>query len=531
MPMNSDTNQPWWQSSVIYQIYPRSFQDSNGDGIGDLPGITRRLDYLQDLGVDAIWLSPIFRSPMHDFGYDISDYRAIDPVFGTANDFKHLLREADHRRIRIILDGVFNHTSDEHPWFRESRSSTDNPRRDWYIWRRKRNNWRSIFGGPGWEKDDATGEYYFHSFLTQQPDLNWHNPAVESAVVDEIRYWLDQGVSGYRLDVINFFFKDAGFRNNPFGLGPTPRPYDLQQHIYDRNRPELHDLMKRMRSVFDEYDAMMVGEIFSETRDARLAASYLGAGDQLHLSFDFSLMYTPWDARRFEAELRTYHDAIHPDAWPCTVLSNHDQPRSLTRFGKRDADRRARVMAVLLMTVRGTPFLYYGEEIGMTDARIRRRQIVDPLGKRYWPFHPGRDPARTPMQWSAGEHAGFTTAQPWLPVHPGYPHTNVDSQLQDGDSLLAFTRQLTRLRREHPELRAAGLEFAESGTVPPDVLAYRRGDMNIFLNFSHRNQSVAVAGPQSIILSSRQRTETEMSGQIPLQPCEAVICRPIATGR
>lgn len=515
--------QPWWAGAVIYQIYPRSFQDSSGDGVGDLPGITRRLDYLQDLGVDALWLSPIFKSPMHDFGYDISDYREIDPVFGTKEDFRELLGEAGRRGIRIILDGVFNHTSHLHPWFVESRSSTSNPKRDWYIWRRKRNNWLSIFGGGAWEKDATTGEYYLHSFLKEQPDLNWRNPEVKAAVFGELKYWLDLGVAGFRFDVINFFFKDAQFRDNPFGLGPTPRPYDLQRHIYDRNRPDLHELLGELRELLDGYDAMMVGEVFSETPDAQLAASCLGRGDELHLSFDFSLMYTKWGAGEFRARLQQYHEKIHENAWPCTVLSNHDQPRSLSRFGGKDAQARARVLAALLMTMRGTPFLYYGEEIGMRDIRIKRGEIVDPVGKKYWPFHKGRDPARTPMQWSAGEHAGFSPAKPWLPVHPEFAACNVEQQCDDPDSLLNFHKRLIALRKDHPALREGGLRIEPATRGADDVLIYHRDGLSVLLNFARRGRPIKLAASGKVLLSTHRESGGVTGDTIRAYPYEGTI--------
>ncbi|MCB0220595.1 MAG: alpha-glucosidase [Chrysiogenetes bacterium] len=514
---------PWWSGAVIYQIYPRSFQDGNGDGIGDLPGITRRLDYLQGLGVNALWLSPIFESPMHDFGYDISDYRAIDSVFGTLEDFRTLLREARRRGIRIILDGVFNHTSHLHPWFVESRSSKTNPKRDWYIWRRKRNNWLSIFGGGAWEKDATTGEYYLHSFLKEQPDLNWRNPEVKAAVFSELKYWLDMGVAGFRFDVINFFFKDAQFRDNPFGLGPTPRPYDWQRHIFDRNRPELHELLGELRELLDRYDAMMVGEVFSETPDARLAASCLGRGDELHLSFDFSLMYTKWSAGAFRARLREYHESIHEKAWPCTVLSNHDQPRSLTRFGGRDAHERAKVLAALLMTMRGTPFLYYGEEIGMRDLKIRRSEIVDPVGKKYWPFHKGRDPARTPMQWSGSEHAGFSSARPWLPVHPEFGMCNVERQRDDPDSLLSFHKRLIACRKDHRALREGGLKIENGNRGAEDVLIYHRDELSVVLNFSNRSKAIEIPRPGKVVFSTHRDAGAALGDGAWAYPYEATI--------
>ena len=398
----------WWKHGVIYQIYPRSFYDSNNDGIGDIPGIIEKLDYLQDLGIDGIWISPINTSPMFDFGYDISDYRGIDPVFGNEKDFNRLLKEAHRRKIHIIMDLVANHTSHLHPWFIESRSSVDNPKSDWYIWHdgingKPPNNWLGAFGGKAWEWDNTRKQYYLHSFLIEQPDLNWRNSKMKKALYNEIRYWLDKGVDGFRLDVINFFLKDEALRNNSYFLGPRPRLYDLQIHAFDRNRPEMHDILKELRSVFDEYEErMMVGEVFSPFPDAELSSSYLGNGeDELHLAFDFSLFYKKkWDAHLIFQYISKWISLVPENGWPCHVMSNHDQPRSISRIGGgKDALKRAKIIAVLMLTLKGTPFIYYGEEIGMSDGSIKRKEIVDPVGKQYWPLHKGRDPVRTPMQW------------------------------------------------------------------------------------------------------------------------------------
>lgn len=525
--MTAKENVPWWKRGVIYQIYPRSFFDTDGDGTGDLPGITAKLDYLADLGVDGIWLSPINRSPMFDFGYDISDYRAIDPVFGTREDFRHLLDQAHERSIRVILDLVVNHTSHRHPWFEASRSSRDNPKRDWYIWRdgqngRPPNNWLAAFGGRAWQWDPSTGQFYLHSFLKEQPDLNWRNPEVLRAVEDEMRYWLDMGVDGFRLDVVNFFVKDARLRSNPFGLGPTPRPYDLQRHVYDRNQPETLEMVRAFRRLIDQYDdRMLVGEVYAPAPgDPGLSAAYLGSGeDALHLSFDFSLIYRRYGARRFAEAIRQWMAAVPPGGWPCHVLNNHDQPRSLSRCGGgRHAPARARVLAALLLTLHGTPFLYYGEEIGMRDGKIPRRRIVDPVGKKYWPLHKGRDPARTPMPWSDAPSAGFTTGEPWLPVNPDYRRVNVQNQRNDPDSLLGFYKRLIALRRGTPALSLG--DWAPAEASGDSVLAYYRQwkqeRLLVALNFSaapgrmplspgtpartlfgtHRREGESAAGPE-----------------------------------
>jgi len=526
---------PWWKEGVIYQIYPRSFRDAGGDGVGDIPGVIEKLDYLSDLGVDGIWLSPVNTSPMFDFGYDVSDYRGIDPVFGTRKDFDRLIKEAHRRRIRIVMDLVMNHTSHLHPWFVESRSSRENPKRDWYIWRdavggKKPNNWMAYFGGRAWEWDDTTGQYYLHSFLKEQPDLNWRNPAMRKAALGEIRYWLDRGVDGFRLDVINLFVKDDRFRSNPFHLGPHPRPYDLQKHIYDRNRPELHEILREWRRLMDRYgDTMLVGEIVAEKPDPALAASYLGDGtDELHLAFDFSLINTKWDAGRFLKCLVDYHGCIPEKGWPCAVLSNHDQVRSLTRYaGGIHAEKRARVAAALLITMRGTPFIYYGEEIGMKEGCLRKNEIVDPVGKRYWPFYKGRDGARTPMQWSPGPGAGFSAAEPWLPLCDDYREVNVWRQDADSGSLLNFYRRLIALRKKSPALRRGAMEFLDAGK---DILSFARkegGDEKlVILNFAaaERRASLRLPGPWRVDLSTHRRSG-ESSADVPggLAPLEATV--------
>lgn len=533
-----ETDRLWWKHGVLYQIYPRSFFDSNGDGIGDIPGITQKLDYIAALGVDGIWLSPINTSPMYDFGYDISDYRAIDPVFGADGDFQRLIEEAHARGIRIIMDLVVNHTSHLHPWFIESRASKDNPKRDWYIWRdgingEPPNNWMAAFGGRAWEWDSETGQYYLHSFLKEQPDVNWRNERLKKAIFGEIRYWLDRGVDGFRLDVVNQFVKDDRFRSNPFTIGPRPRPYDMQRHLYDRNRPELHGILREFRALLDRYhERMSVGEINAEPPgDPVLAASYLGSGDdELHLAFDFSLLFTKWSARRFFEVLKKWDGLIPAKGWPCYVLSNHDQPRAISRYASgNDTMKRAKVAAAMLLTLRGTPFIYYGEEIGMKNGRLRRKEIVDPLGKKYWPFHPGRDPERTPMQWDSSPHAGFSAAAPWLPTNPDYREINVERSLRDPGSLLNFYKELIKLRREKPALNRGGWRAAAGMTG--DVLGYfretERQSIFVALNFSRATQAIAATGSDGIwkaLFSTHKPSGDCFSGlRMKLAPYEVVI--------
>ena len=528
----------WWKRGVIYQIYPRSFADSNGDGIGDLPGIIGRLDYLADLGVDAIWLSPIHSSPMADFGYDVSDYCEIDPVFGTLADFDSLVGEARRRGIRVVMDLVLNHTSVRHPWFLESRSSRDNPKRDWYIWRDGSgggppNNWQASFGGGAWEWDERTGQYYLHSFMREQPDVNWRNPEQKEAMLAAVRFWLDRGVAGFRLDVINWLVKDELYRSNPFGLGPTPRPYDLQRHLYDRNRPETHAIARELRALMDSSEGrMLVGEVYAEPPgDPVLSASYLRPGDELHLAFDFSLLFSKWSAARFYRSIARWMEALPPGGWPCHVLSNHDQPRSasrLARGSRAEADARARVAAVLLLTLRGTPFLYYGEELGMRDGRIRRSEIVDPIGRRYWPLNRGRDAERTPMPWSDGESAGFTSGRPWLPVDPEHREINVERQARDAASLLNFYKRLIVLRRERRALTAG--EWIPAVAGKGEVIAYYRvaGDERILvaLNFARSLRKLPVERPEDwrvLCSTHRGAGETQSGLALSLGPYEATI--------
>jgi len=493
-------SKPWWQTAVFYQIYPRSFADSNDDGIGDLPGIIGKLDYIADLGIDALWISPIYPSPMADNGYDVSDYTGIGPEFGTMEDFKALLVEAHKRDIRVILDLVLNHTSNEHPWFLEASSSRDDPKRDWYIWHdgrpgnppRPPNNWRASFGGRAWEWDPRTRQYYLHSFTSEQPDVNWRNLQLREAIYNVLRFWLDLGVDGFRLDVVNWFVHDDQFRSNPCKLGR--RPYDMQRHIYDRNHPLNIEVMKEIRAVVDSYpDKMTVGEVFTEPPgDPDLVLQYYGQGKGLHSAFNFAFLYCKWDPACFAKVVEQWEAALGPDLWPVYTLSNHDNPRAASRYGKKDETLpRARVAAAMLLTLRCTPFLYYGEEIGMCDGRIPRSELRDPVGIRYWPFNPGRDPARTPMQWDDSRNAGFSSADPWLPVNADYPQVNVAAQEQDEDSLLHWYRRLLYLRRGQPALQKGAYRTikADSNTYVFER-CYNGRQIVVALNFTNRAQAI-----------------------------------------
>ncbi len=424
----SESAESWWRHGIFYQVYPRSFQDSNADGVGDIAGIIDRLPYLLALGVDAIWLSPIFPSPMADFGYDIADYTGIDPLFGSIEDFDALISAVHASGLKLILDLVPNHTSDQHPWFIESRRSRDAQKRDWYIWREPAadggppNNWMSEFGGSAWAYDAATRQYYYHAFLAQQPDLNWRNPEVRQAIHDVMRFWLRKGVDGFRVDVIWHLIKDAEFRDNPSNPNYSEgRP--LHEKIltrYSNDQPEVHDVIAQMRRVIDEFDArVLIGEIYLPFE--RLVAYYGKDLSGAHLPFNFALLSAPWNARSVEKIIADYEAALPAGAWPNWVLGNHDRPRVASRVGPAQA----RVAAMLLLTLRGTPTLYYGDEIGMHQVAIAPDQVRDPFEKNVPGIGVGRDGCRTPMQWNATPHAGFSTATPWLPLSDDFAQENV----------------------------------------------------------------------------------------------------------
>lgn len=482
----------WWRDGVIYQIYPRSFSDSNNDGLGDLPGITKHLDYLAQLGIEAIWLSPFYPTPDADFGYDISDHTQVDTRFGNMQDFDHLIEQAHARDIRIVLDLVLNHTSDQHPWFLESRSSLSNPKRDWYIWREKKNNWKAVFGGSGWTYDATTNQYYYHMFLPEQPDLNWRNPEVRKAQLDVVRFWLERGVDGFRLDVFNVYFKDADFKDNPAKIGI--RSFDRQIHLNDTNQTEMYPLLQELRSILDNYpQRYSVGETFMASPEK--AASYVG-DHLLHAAFSFDFtkndLIFPWKPGWILKQVLLREKLFKDKLWPTTVMSNHDLPRAASRYSHNEEDIQARFAMTILMTLRGTPFLYYGEEIGMRDLRLKRSQIMDPPGKRYWPFYKGRDGCRGPMQWDGSIFSGFSKSKPWLPVHFDHFNRNVSHQDPDPDSMLNFTRLLIDLRKRYPALRKG--DFNALVSKSHHVLAYLRHvpeqTILVAINFSKRKINV-----------------------------------------
>jgi alpha-glucosidase len=464
----------WWERGIIYQIYPRSFLDSNGDGVGDLAGIRSKLGYVQWLGVDAIWISPIFPSPMADFGYDISNYTDIDPIFGTLADFDALLADAHGRGLKLLLDYVPNHTSKQHPWFIESRAARDSAKRDWYIWRDPApgggppNNWLSNFGGGAWEWDQKTGQYYYHAFLKEQPDLNWRNPQVQEAMLGVLRFWLDRGVDGFRVDVMHHIVKDSEFRDNPPNPAWRPEMSPNRELLttYTADRPEVHPIIERMRNVLEAYDdRMLVGEIYLPVE--RLVTYYGASGKGAHLPFNFQLIGLPWNARDLTAAIDRYEALLPSFGWPNWVLGNHDKPRIAARIGAAQA----RVAAMLLLTLRGTPTMYYGDEIGMRDVPILPDQVQDPFEKNVPGLGLGRDPERTPMQWEDCANAGFTTGQPWLPLADDYMTVNVSVESKLPTSILTLYRRLIDLRRLEPALSVG--EFAPLPAAD-DLLAYVR---------------------------------------------------------
>jgi alpha-glucosidase len=498
----------WWRDGVIYQVFPRSYMDSDGDGLGDLPGIISRLDYIQELGVDAIWLSPLCPAPDCDFGYDISDYTDVDQRFGTLDDFDQLVEGAHARNLRVVMDMVLNHTSDQHPWFLESRQSLKNPRRDWYIWRDRPNNWQAVFGGPAWEFDPLTGQYYLHLFTTGQPDVNWRNPQVRKAMLDVFHFWLERGVDGFRLDVFNAYFKHSDLPDNPGELGLVP--FLRQRHLYDIDQPEMLPLLNELRGLLDAYpERYAVGETFMATPEKTV--SYCGPG-KLHAAFSFDFTTTnisfPWKAGWVKAKvLDREHIFSAANVWPTTVMSNHDLPRAASRYRRGEDDAQAFIAMTLLLTLRGTPFLYYGEEIGMRDIKLRRSEILDPPGKKFWSFYKGRDGYRAPMQWDNSPNAGFSSAKPWLPAHSDYPLRNVERQRQDPASLFSFTKTLLALRKELPALQRGDMTYLED--LPRDVLAYLRQspDQAVLVAVNFGRDSVSYQLPQGeweVVLASGQ---------------------------
>lgn len=534
--------EPWWKTAVFYQIYPRSYADSTGNGIGDLRGIINRFSHIEKLGIDAIWFSPFFTSPQKDFGYDISDYKAINPEYGSMADFDELLELAHGKGIKIILDMVLNHTSDQHAWFLESRKSKDNPYRDWYIWRdgkgrKPPNNWKSVFGGSAWTYEEQTGQWYYHRFVKEQPDLNYRTPNVKDAMFDQIRFWLDKGVDGFRLDVINMIFEYEDLRNNPRSRHLLPSKkhtaYLFQNHLYDQDLPETHTFCTELREVVDSYsgDRVLIGEVFSTFNAIR---SFYGDNDELHLVFNFDFMKRPFKAQSFREAIEISEKEFSNPLWPCYVFSNHDDVRLISRMG--NDVRKARLLALMLLTLRGTPFIYYGEEIGMKQAKIPRNKMVDPLGKHFWysPIPIGRDGCRTPMQWDDSTNAGFSPisqeVETWLPIPQDYKAINVKSQENDPNSLLNFYKNLLRIRKEQKSLQLGKLEIIP---LHKNCLSYIRSYKNekslVVLNFSknsllipYRDANPDIQG--KIVFSTYNQVSTnDKNAKIKLRMYEGLI--------
>lgn len=527
----------WWQRGIVYQIYPRSFKDSNGDGIGDIPGIIEKLDYLNDgtensLGVDAIWISPFYVSPMADFGYDVADYCDIDPIFGTLEDFDRLVEEAHKRGIKIIIDWVPNHTSDQHPWFIESRSSRDNPKHDWYIWRDAKpdgsrpNNWGSIFGGPAWEWDETRQQYYYHMFVKEQPDLNWANPAVEQAMTEVLHFWMKRGVDGFRMDVVYLIHKAEGLPDNPIDPNADPNLpendiFGRQIHLYDGAQPAVHKYLRKFREITDRYgDTTIVGEIWED--DLSKWAEYYGPeGDELQLPFNFRLMQLrEWSAKVVRTSVDELEGVLPEFAWPNYVLGNHDRKRPATRVGSQ---AQARVAQMLLLTLRGTPTLYQGDELGMEEADIPREQWVDPWGIN---LGVSRDGCRTPMQWDDSRYAGFSEVAPWLPVQEDSVWRNVADMSKDPRSFLTMVKRLIHLRRKTPAL-AIG-DYRALDTAPEGVYAYVRShggqEVLVALNMTDTPKTLPLTDSGEILLNTHLDREGELTGgELELRADEGIV--------
>ena len=507
----------WWRGAVIYEVYPRSFQDTAGDGVGDLAGVATRLPYISDLGVDAIWIAPFFVSPMKDFGYDVSNYTDVDPLFGSLADFDYLVAEAHARGIKVIVDQVLSHTSDQHPWFRESRLSRDNPKADWYVWTDPNpdgsppNNWLSLFGGCAWQWDTRRCQYYLHNFLVEQPDLNFHNPQVQDALLDAVKFWLERGVDGFRLDTVNFYFHSKSLQSNPPATSrdapeaPAVNPYNYQDHIYDKSQPENLTFLRRLRALLDRYPGRTtIGEVGDAERSLATMAAYTSGGDKLHMCYTFDFLGPTFAARHFRDRIAAV-EAIVGDGWPCWAFSNHDVVRHISRWAHAtplDADRLARLAASILMSLRGSVCIYQGEELGFTEAVLLFEDLADPYGLRFWPEYHGRDGCRTPMVWEAeAPYGGFSTVKPWLPVAPAQVALAVNRQTGDAGSIHSHYRRLIALRNAHAALRGGAIALVDA---PDDVLAFVRegGGEQIVCLFNFAAVEVAVDLPAGTAVTS-----------------------------
>jgi alpha-glucosidase len=520
----------WWRGAVIYQVYPRSFQDSDGDGIGDLPGLTRRLSHIADLGADAIWLSPVFRSPMADMGYDVSDYTDIDPLFGTLADFDTMLAAAHRLGLKVIIDQVISHSAAAHPFFRESRASRDNPRADWYVWADPRpdggppNNWLSVFGGPAWEWDSRRRQYYLHNFLPSQPDFNYHNQSVQDWALSVLKFWLDRGVDGFRLDTVNYYFHDKRLRRNPPALRPDTRPpanpLEMQDQRYSKNRPENLAFLERLRALLDGYDGRaMVGEVGDSGDTAiRLMAAYTGPR-RLHMAYSFELLGPAFTPAHFRSRIEAFFRGA-PGGWPCWAFSNHDVIRHATRWADHgpDGDAVARLAAAMLLSFPGSVCLYQGEELGQTETDILFDELTDPPGIAFWPDYKGRDGCRTPMVWDGSPNGGFTGGRPWLPVKPPQAARHAAGQAGAAGSVLETYRALLTFRRTQPALRHGTVTFHDA---PGPVLAFTRGTgdgaLLCLFNLSPGPVTLTVHGAGKV--QGPERHLSRRGSQVALGPC------------
>jgi len=532
----------WWRGAVIYQIYPRSFLDTDGNGIGDLAGITAKIDYVESLGVDAIWVSPFYPSPMDDFGYDVSNFTDVDPIFGTLEDFDRLIEAAHLRGLRVIVDLVISHTSDRHPWFQQSRASRDNARADWYVWADPKpdgtppNNWLSIFGGSAWAWESRRRQYYLHNFLTSQPDLNFHNARVQDAVLDAARFWLERGVDGFRLDTVNFYFHDKHLRDNPplppgkplTGVDPS-NPYAYQDHIHDKTQAENLAFLERLRALTDSYPhATMVGEIGSDRDPFATTAAYTQAGKRLHMAYGFDLLTTDSSASYIRRTVAAMEDGIGT-GWPSWAVSNHDVPRVVTRWGgTHPPEAFAPLIVALVTALRGTPCLYQGEELGLNEAEVAYEHIQDPYGKEFWPEFRGRDGCRTPMPWDGSDPlAGFSHVDAWLPIPEDHRTRSVQAQEADPASPLHRTRRFVAWRKTQPELITGAIALLDT---PEPVLAFLRGDgatrVLCAFNLSDTDQQIALPGPTPVApLDTPDFTGRFEAGHLALGPFDAAFVR------
>lgn len=516
----------WWRGAVTYQVYPRSFQDSTGNGIGDLAGVTQRLPYLAELGVEVIWLSPIFISPMVDMGYDVSDYIAIDPLFGTMQDFETLIAKAHDLGLKIIIDQVLSHSSDQHPFFVESRAARDGGKADWYVWAEAKpdgsppNNWLSVFGGSAWEWDSRRRQYYFHNFLPSQPDFNYHNPKVQDWALGVLQFWLEKGVDGFRLDTVNYYFHDQALRDNPPLLPaaqpPAVNPNDMQNHLYSKSQPHNLPWLARMRALVDRYEGRtMVGEVGDAPhRAVDLMAAYTQPG-HLHMAYSFDMLGPEFTAAHFRAKIEGFF-AKAPDGWPMWAFSNHDVIRHASRwqeFGPPEA--LAKLAGAMLLSFEGSICLYQAEELGQTETDILFNELTDPPGIRFWPDYKGRDGCRTPMVWDGGPQAGFTTGTPWLPIKPPQQAHHVAGQVGQAGSVLELYRQMLAYRRSNATLRAGKTQFLET---PEPILAFRRGaDLTCVFNLG--DKTVTWPLPGQIATEAPQQNASLEAGTLSLGPC------------